>query len=206
MTLDVVNTKNEKVGSVDLRDEVFGGPIKRDLIWEAVVRQNASERRGTHMTKNRALVSGSGKKPYKQKGTGRPQVGSTRTPLWRHGGTVFGPQPRRYDFALPKKVERGALRAALQEKLHEGTVTVVDELRLDEKKTRPVVEMLKRLGVSGKGLVIDVRPDDNFSASARNIAGVRMMPSGRCTARDIADSSWVLATRAAVERLQEVLG
>ena len=206
MTLDVVNTKNEKVGSVDLREEVFGGPIKRDLIWEAVVRQNASERRGTHMTKNRALVSGSGKKPYKQKGTGRPQVGSTRTPLWRHGGTVFGPQPRRYDLALPKKVERGALRAALQEKLHEGTMKVVDELRLDEKKTKPVVEMLKRLGVTGKGLVIDVRPDDNFSASARNIAGVRMMPSGRCTARDIADSSWVLATRAAVERLQEVLG
>jgi large subunit ribosomal protein L4 len=206
MTLDVVNTKNEKVGSVDLREEVFGGPIKRDLIWEAVVRQNASERRGTHMTKNRALVSGSGKKPYKQKGTGRPQVGSTRTPLWRHGGTVFGPQPRSYDFALPKKVERGALRAALQEKLHEGTMKVVDELRLDEKKTKPVVEMLKRLGVTGKGLVIDVRPDDNFSASARNIAGVRMMPSGRCTARDIADSSWVLATRAAVERLQEVLG
>jgi large subunit ribosomal protein L4 len=206
MTLDVVNSKNEKVGSVDLRDDVFGGPIKRDLIWEAVVRQNASERRGTHMSKNRALVSGSGRKPYKQKGTGRPQVGSTRTPLWRHGGTVFGPQPRSYDFALPKKVERGALRAALQEKLREGAVTIVDELRLDEKKTRQVVELLKRLGVSGKPLVIDVRPDDNFSASVRNVAGVRMMPSGRCTARDIAGSSWVLATRAAVERLQEVLG
>jgi large subunit ribosomal protein L4 len=206
MTLDVVNAKNEKVGSVDLRDEVFGGPIKRDLIWEAVVRQNASERRGTHMAKNRALVSGSGKKPYKQKGTGRPQVGSTRTPLWRHGGTVFGPQPRSYDYALPKKVERGALRAALQEKLREGAVTVVDELRLDEKKTKPVVELLKRLGVSGKPLVIDVRPDENFEASARNIAGVRIMPSGRCTARDVAGSSWVLATRAAVERLQEVLG
>jgi large subunit ribosomal protein L4 len=206
MTLDVVNSKNEKVGSVDLRDEVFGGPIKRDLIWEAVVRQNASERRGTHMSKNRALVSGSGKKPYKQKGTGRPQVGSTRTPLWRHGGTVFGPQPRSYDFALPKKVERGALRAALQEKLRDGALTIVDELRLEEKKTKQVVELLKRLGVSGKPLVIDVRPDDNFSASVRNIAGVRMMPSGRCTARDIADSTWVLATRAAVERLQEVLG
>jgi large subunit ribosomal protein L4 len=206
MTLDVVNSKNEKVGSVDLRDEVFGGPIKRDLIWEAVVRQSASERRGTHMTKNRALVSGSGKKPYKQKGTGRPQVGSTRTPLWRHGGTVFGPQPRSYDFALPKKVERGALRAALQEKLREGAVTIVDELRLEEKKTKQVVELLKRLGVSGKSLVLDVRPDDNFSASVRNVAGVRMMPSGRCTARDIADCSRVLATRAAVERLQEVLG
>src|SRR5438477_6215227 len=150
MTLDVVNSKNEKVGSVDLNDAVFGGPVKLDLVWASVVRQNAAERRGTHMTKSRGLVSGSGKKPYKQKGTGRPQVGSTRTPLWRHGGTVFGPQPRSYDFALPKKVERGALRAALQEKLREGAVTIVDELRLDEKKTRQVVELLKRLSVAGK--------------------------------------------------------
>jgi large subunit ribosomal protein L4 len=102
MTLDVVNSDNQKVGSVDLNDAVFAGPVKLDLVWESVVRSNASERRGTHMTKNRALVSGSGKKPYKQKGTGRPQVGSTRTPLWRHGGTVFGPQPRSYDYALPK--------------------------------------------------------------------------------------------------------
>ena len=109
MTLDVVNTENQKVGSIDLKDEVFGGPTRTDLVWESVVRQNASERRGTHMTKNRALVSGSGKKPYRQKGTGRAQVGSTRTPLWRHGGTVFGPQPRSYDYQLPRKVEGEAV-------------------------------------------------------------------------------------------------
>src|SRR4051794_26446578 len=136
MTLDVVNSQNEKVGSVDLNEAVFGGPIKLDLVWASVVRQNASERRGTHMTKNRALVSGSGKKPYKQKGTGRPQVGSTRTPLWRHGGTVFGPQPRSYDFRLPKKVERGALRTALAAKVRDGGLIVVDELRAAEKKTK----------------------------------------------------------------------
>src|SRR5581483_11713853 len=117
MTLDVVNGENKKVGSIDLHDAVFAGPVKRDLIWEAVVRENASERRGTHMTKNRALVSGSGKKPWRQKGTGRARVGSSRTPLWRHGGTVFGPQPRSYDYALPKKVERGALRNALAAKM-----------------------------------------------------------------------------------------
>ncbi len=110
MTLDVVNSDNQKVGSLDLNEAVFAGPIKTDLVWESVVRQNASERRGTHTTKNRALVSGGGKKPYKQKGTGRPQVGSSRTPLWRHGGTVFGPQPRSYTYQLPKKVERGALQ------------------------------------------------------------------------------------------------
>ena len=206
MTLDVVNTKNEKIGSVDLNDEVFGGPLKMDLVWASVVRQNASERRGTHMTKNRALVSGSGKKPYAQKGTGRPQVGSSRTPLWRHGGTVFGPQPRSYEFAMPKKVERGALRTALAAKLKAGEVVVVDELKAGEKKTKAAAELLKRLGATAKTLVIDVQPDENFTASARNIAGVRIVASGRLTARDLAHTGRVIATRAAVERLQEVLG
>src|SRR6187551_1256841 len=111
MQLDVVNNENKKVGSVDVSDDVFGGRVNTDLIWESVVHENASNRRGTHATKNRALVSGTGKKPWKQKGTGRARVGSSRTPLWRHGGTVFGPQPRSYDFSLPKKVGRGALRA-----------------------------------------------------------------------------------------------
>src|SRR3990172_8776611 len=137
MTLDVVNADNEKVGSVDLDDKVFAGQFKTDVIWESVVREQDAARRGTHMTKNRALVSGSGKKPYRQKGTGRPQVGSIRTPLWRHGGTVFGPQPRSYEQALPKKVERGALRIALAAKLRADEVIVVDELRAAEKKTKP---------------------------------------------------------------------
>jgi large subunit ribosomal protein L4 len=206
MTLDVVNGDNEKVGSVDLSDAIFAGPVKLDLVWESVVRRNASERRGTHMTKNRALVSGSGKKPWRQKGTGRAQVGSSRTPLWRHGGTVFGPQPRSYDYALPRKVERGALRAALTAKLRDGVVTVIDELRADARKTKPTAELLKRLGAAGRTLVVDVKPDDNFSVSARNIAGVRVVASTRLTARDVMDTSRVILTRAAVERLQEVLG
>jgi large subunit ribosomal protein L4 len=206
MTLDVVNSDNQKVGSVDLNDAVFAGPVKLDLVWESVVRSNASERRGTHMTKNRALVSGSGKKPYKQKGTGRPQVGSTRTPLWRHGGTVFGPQPRSYDYALPKKVERGALRAALSAKLHEGVVVVVDALRADEVKTKATAALLKRLGATSRTLVVDVKLDEQFERTARNIAGVSLVASGRLTARDVMNTSRIIATRAAVERLQEVLG
>ncbi len=206
MTLDVVNSDNKKVGSVDLSDAVFTGSPKLDLVWESVVRQNASERRGTHMTKNRALVSGSGKKPYKQKGTGRPQVGSTRTPLWRHGGTVFGPQPRSYEYSAPKKVERGALRAALVAKLKDGAVIAVDQLSAESRKTKPVAELLQRLGAVGRTLVVDVKIDDNFNASARNIAGVRLVASGRLTARDVMDTSRVIATRAALERLQEVLG
>ena len=206
MILDVVNGQNEKVGSIDLKDEVFVGPARTDLIWESVVRQNASERRGTHKTKNRALVSGSGKKPYRQKGTGRPQVGSTRTPLWRHGGTVFGPQPRSYDYQLPKKVERGALRQALQTKLREGAVVIVEELRADGIKTKPAADLLRRLGARGKTLVVDVALDEPFRLSVRNIAGVTAVASGRLTARDVMNTSRLIATRAAVERLQEVLG
>src|SRR5690348_10028903 len=122
MKIDVVNSKKETVGSLDLNDEVFGGRVKTDLIWEAVVHENAGKRRGTHMTKNRALVSGSGKKPWRQKGTGRARVGEIRNPLWRKGGTVFGPQPRSYDFALPTKVKVGALRAAIAQKLSDSAV------------------------------------------------------------------------------------
>jgi len=206
MTLDVVNGENEKVGSVELNDTVFGGPVKTDLIWESVVRANASERRGTHASKNRALVSGSGKKPYKQKGTGRPQVGSTRTPLWRKGGTVFGPQPRSYAYKLPRKVERGALRAALTAKFREGAITVIDALSVSDVKTKAAAELLARLGRAGRTLVVDLKPDEKFTLSARNLAGVTVLASGRVTARDVMNTQRIIATQAAVERLQEVLG
>jgi large subunit ribosomal protein L4 len=206
MTLDVVNQQNEKVGSVDLRDEVFGGRVKTDLIWESVTRENASRRRGTHATKNRALVSGSGKKPWRQKGTGRARVGEVRNPLWRKGGTVFGPQPRSYDYALPRKVERGALRAALMQKLQARTVTVVEALTASEVKTKAAAEMLRTLGADGKTLLVDVTPDDRLALAVRNIPGVRFVRASHMTARDVADATRVIATRAAVERLQEVLG
>src|SRR5215217_4803946 len=147
MKIDVVNAENKKVGSLDLKDEIFGGRVKTDLIHESVVRANAAERRGTHATKTRAMVSGSGKKPWRQKGTGRARVGETRNPLWRHGGTSFGPQPRSYEYSLPKKVEKGALRAALQQKLRDGAVIVVDALSVGAIKTKAASEMLRRLGV-----------------------------------------------------------
>jgi large subunit ribosomal protein L4 len=205
MTLDVVNQQNEKVGSVDLRDEVFGGRVKADLIWESVVRENASRRRGTHATKNRAAVSGSGKKPWRQKGTGRARVGEVRNPLWRKGGTVFGPQPRSYDYALPRKVERGALRAALTQKLKDGAVTIVDALAATEIKSKAAAEMLAALGASGKTLLLDVTPDEKLALSVRNIASVRLVRSNQVSARDVADASRVIATREALERLQEAL-
>jgi large subunit ribosomal protein L4 len=207
MQLDIVNSENKKVGALELKDDLFGGRVKTDLIWESVVQQNASERRGTHATKNRALVSGSGKKPWRQKGTGRARVGEIRNPLWRKGGTVFGPQPRSYAYELPRKAQRGALRAALAQKLQDGALVIVDRLEADEdRKTKATAAMLKRLGASGKTLVIDVKPDEAFALTARNIAGVRLVPSARVTARDVMDTSRVIATREAIEKLQESLG
>ena len=206
MNLDVVNSQNEKVGTLDLSDEVFGGRIKDHLVWESVVHANASERRGTHMTKTRGLVSGTGKKPWRQKGTGRARVGEARNPLWRKGGTVFGPQPRSYDYSVPKKVEKGALRAALAARLRDEAVVVVDQLAADTVKTKAAVEMLKRLGVTGKGLLVDVKLDEKLALAVRNIDGVRSVESGRLTARDLAGGGRIVVTRAALERLQEVLG
>ena len=206
MTVDVVNQQNEKVGSFDLRDEVFGGRVKTDLIHESVVRANAAERLGTHATKNRALVSGSGKKPWRQKGTGRARVGEIRNPLWRKGGTVFGPQPRSYEYRLPKKVEKGALRAALTQKLRDGVVVVVDALSVADIKTKTAAEMLKRLGVDGKALLVDVKPEERLALSVRNIEGVHLLASNRISARDVMDTRRVVLTRAALEKLQEALG
>ena len=206
MQVDVVNNNNEKVGAIDVRDEVFGGRINDGLIWESVVRQNAADRQGTHKTKTRGNVSGTGKKPWRQKGTGRAQVGEARNPLWRKGGTVFGPQPRSYDYALPKKVERGALRAALAARLQDGSLVVVDALAQDEVKTKTAAATLKRLGVAGRAVVIDVTLDANFAKSVRNIPGVQAVPSSRVTARDVIKARRVIATRSALEKLQEALG
>jgi len=210
MTVDVVNQQNEKVDSLDLSDEVFGGRVKTDLIHQSVIRSNAAERRGTHATKTRAMVSGSGKKPWRQKGTGRARVGEIRNPLWRHGGTTFGPQPRSYDYQLPKKVEKGALRAALAQKLQAGEVIVVDAFSIADIKTKAAVEMLRRLGVEGgrkgKALIVDVKPEDKLALSVRNIDGVRLLASNRIVARDVADTRRVVLTRAALEKLQEALG
>ncbi len=206
MTVDVVNQQNVKVGSLDLSETVFGGRVKTDLIHTSVIRQNAAERRGTHATKVRGDVAGSGKKPWRQKGTGRARVGEIRNPLWRKGGTVFGPQPRSYEYQLPKKVEKGALRAALSQKLHDGEVIVVDALAVEQVKTKAAAELLKRLGVAGKALLVDVAPQDALTLSVRNLEGVRLKASNRVTARDVMDTRRVVLTQAALEKLQSVLG
>lgn len=205
MTLDVVNDRNDKVGSIDLDDAVFGGRVDDGIVWESVVRENAADRRGSHATKTRGRVSGTGRKPWRQKGTGRARVGEARNPLWRKGGTVFGPRPRSYAYPLPKKVVRRALRSALIGKLRGGGVTVVDRLAMDEPRTQAAAELLDRLGAAGRTLLVDVRPEANLGLAVRNLPGVRVASSNRLTARDVAGSARLVVTAAAVKHLEKVL-
>ena len=206
MTIDVVNSENKKVGSVDLKDELFGKRVKSDLIWESVVHEQAEKRRGTQAAKNRAAVQGSGKKLWKQKGTGRARVSDLRNPLWRKGGIVFAPQPRDYGFALPRKVRKGALREALAFQAQAGALTVVDALAASEIKTKAAAAMLKTLGANGKTLLVDLALDEKLALSTRNIEGVRFVAANRISARDVMDATRVIATREALERLQDALG
>lgn len=209
MTLDVVNDKNETVDTVELSDAVFGGRVNTALIWESVVHQNATDRQGTHSTKTRGQVAGSGKKPWRQKGTGRARVGEVSNPLWRSGGTVFGPQPRNYGYRLPRKVVRGALRAALTQKIGERVVTIVDGesmLALAEPRTKHAVERLASLSVVTPAVLVDVSPDINFALAVRNIPRVRVVAASALTARDVAGSKTVVVSRSAIEYLAQVLG
>ena len=204
-SVEIVDSKRKKAGQVELADEVFGIKPNMDLVQDAVVMQRANARQGTAGTKTRHFVSGGGIKPYKQKGTGRAQAGEVRSPLWRKGGTVFGPQPRSYDYAMPRKQERGALREALASKLQSGAVVVVDAFAAVE-KTKAAAEMLARFGADRSALVVDVKPADTLVRAVRNIPGTVCLESGRLKARDVMRARRIIATKAAVERLQEVLG
>jgi large subunit ribosomal protein L4 len=205
MDIDVVDSSNKKVGTVALSDELFGKRVKTDLIWEGVVHEQASARRGTHKSKTRSEVQGSGKKLWKQKGTGRARVSDVRNPIWRKGGTVFGPTPRDYSFALPKKVAKGALREALAFKVQAGSVRVVDALSVATPKTKAATSMLKGLGATGKTLLLDLAVDPTLDLSTRNIAGLSYVAANRVSARSVMDAATVVVTKAALERLQEAL-
>ena len=205
MTCDVVNEHNETVDTLELSDELFEGAIASSLVWESVVHEQAGARRGTHATKTRGLVSGTGRKPWRQKGSGRARVGEARNPLWRTGGVVFGPQPRGYGYRLPRKVARGALRAALRAKFQEGAVVVLSAFAIAEPKTRLAVELLDGLGVAGKVLLVDVAPDVNLERAASNLVDVRVAASGRVTARDVANAGRLVVSRAAAEHLARVV-
>src|SRR3989442_3318238 len=177
-TIDIHNLSGAEVGTLELADEVFGA-VNEDLLWEAITHYRASARAGTHATKNRWRVSGSGKKLWKQKGTGRARIGSIRSPLWRHGGTVHGPQPRSYDYAFPRKKLLGALRSALAAKFADGKLMVVNAFDLKEVKTKAFREALDALQVDGTALLVEVgnHGNRNLELSCRNIDGIELVGS-----------------------------
>ncbi|HUY95223.1 MAG TPA: 50S ribosomal protein L4 [Terracidiphilus sp.] len=209
--VDVVNLNGDKVGSVELADAVFApDTVNEALLWEAVKHYRASLRQGTHATKNRKLVAGSGKKLWKQKGTGRARVGSVRSPIWRHGGTVHGPQPRSYDYAFPRKKLLGALRSALAAKLADGKLTVVDSLEIAEGKTKLYRNALAKLGVTRTVLLVE------FSKAAaenlrhvvlgtRNLQGVELVLNNEVHPYDLLRYERAIFSRAAIEQLTEAL-
>lgn len=203
--IDVVDLNGKKVGTLELADEVFGA-INEDLLWEAVKHYRASLRAGTHATKNRKLVSGSGKKLWRQKGTGRARVGSIRSPLWRHGGTIHGPQPRSYDYQFPRKKLLGALRSALAAKLADGKLTVVENFELAEPKTKAFRKALETLGAEKTTLLVD-RPKDNrnLQLSARNIPGVELVADNQVHPYHLLRYDAAIFARPALERLQNSL-
>ena len=208
--IDVLDINGKKVGSFELADEVFG-TINEDLLWEAVKHYRAAGRAGTHATKNKKLVSGSGKKLWKQKGTGRARVGSIRSPLWRHGGTVHGPQPRSYDYAFPKKKLLGALRSALASKFSDGKLTVIESLEVLSGKTKDMRKALDALGADKSSLLVaNLNPENrqhsrNLYLSSRNLDGVELVAGHEVHPYHLLRYERAIFSRPAIEQLQEML-
>ena len=204
--IDVLNLSGEKVGSLELADEVFGQQNEA-LLWEAVKHYRAALRQGTAATKNRKLVSGSGKKLWKQKGTGRARIGSVRSPLWRHGGTVHGPQPRSYDYAFPRKKLLGALRSALAAKLADGKLIVVDTLELKEPKAKLYRQALNKLEAKRTALLVENGKEVSQALilGSRNLAGVELMLNNEVHPYDLLRYERAIFSRPAIEGLQESL-
>jgi len=202
-TIDIHDLSGARVGTLDLADEVFGA-VNEDLLWEAVKHYRAAQRAGTHATKNKRLVSGSGKKLWKQKGTGRARVGSIRSPLWRHGGTVHGPQPRSYDYAFPRKKVLGALRSALASKFADGKLIVVNAFDLKEVKSKGFRQALDKLKVDGSALLVEVpsHGNRNLELSSRNLAGVELVSGNEVHPYHLLRYDRAIFTQPAIEKLQ----
>jgi large subunit ribosomal protein L4 len=207
----VVDAENKTVREVNLHPAVFAAPANDHLLYEAVKQHRAGARSGTHMTKNRALVSGSGRKPWRQKGTGRARVGEIRTPLWRHGGTVFGPRPRDYSYSMPKKARAAALRCALSQRVKEGVLKVVESFPVEMPQERPfrlskqLRGILDRLGVAGKTVLVDSRPTEALVLSGRNLPDLKVVDESHLTVYDILDCRNLLVSQEALARLEERL-
>ena len=199
------NQNGEKIGEIELSDSVFGIEPNKHVLFEAVIMQRASLRQGTHKTKNRAEVSGGGRKPWRQKGTGRARQGSIRAPQWRGGGTVFGPVPRSYSYKLPKKVRRLAIKSALSSKVLENEIIVLDNLALEAPKTKEMVKILNNLSVDRKALIVTDDVNENVVLSARNIPGVTVVTANGINVLYVLNHYKIVITKAAVEKVEEVL-
>ncbi|AUS07631.1 50S ribosomal protein L4 [Laceyella sacchari] len=202
----VLDMSGKQVGEIELADAIFGITPNEAVLHDAVVMQQASLRRGTHAVKNRAAVRGGGRKPWRQKGTGRARQGSIRSPQWVGGGVVFGPTPRTYAYKLPKKVRRLAIKSALASKVIDSQLVVLDELKLEQPKTRDMVQVLKNLGVERKALVVADNLEDNAVLAARNIPGVKLITADGVNVLDVLYHDKLILTRGAVNRVEEVLG
>jgi len=204
-SVDVVDLNNAVVGSLELADEVFGAPVNEHLLYEAVRHSQAAARGGNAKTKTRHEVSGSGKKLWRQKGTGRARMGSIRSPLWRHGGTVHGPQPRDYSYKLPRKMILGALRSALSAKLRDGELKVVQAFSLDDHKSKGVRAALDRLEVGKTALLVDNGENQNLELGSRNLKGVTLLTSKDVTVYDLLGHTHVVLSETAAKKLSEAL-
>ncbi len=204
-TVEIIDLQNQKVGAVELADEVFGAPVNEDLLYEAVRHYLAGRRRGTASTKTRHEVAGSGRKLWKQKGTGRARMGSIRSPLWRHGGTVHGPQPHSYAYHLPRKMQLGALRSALSVKLRDGELRVVQEFSIPEAKTKAMRAALDTLDAKRTVLLVDHAENRNLALSSRNLEGVKLVLSRDVNVYDLLGHEQVLLSEAAAKKLSEAL-
>ncbi|WP_181351042.1 50S ribosomal protein L4 [Thalassobacillus sp. CUG 92003] len=201
----LLNQSGSQVGDVELKDAVFGIEPNTHVLHEAVVMQRAGLRQGTHNTKNRSEVSGGGRKPWRQKGTGRARQGSIRSPQWVGGGTVFGPTPRNYGYKLPKKVRRLAMRSALSAKLSEDNLIVLEDIAIDAPKTKEIVNMLKSLDVSEDALIVTAGKDDNVFLSARNLPNVKIVTVDFLNVLDMLTHDKLILTKEAAEKAGEVL-
>jgi len=201
----IKNLKNAAVGTLELSEEVFGAPLNKSLLYEAVKNYLNSRRAGTHATKVRSMVAGSGRKLWKQKGTGRARIGSVRSPLWRHGGTVHGPHPRSYAYKLPRKMLLGALRSALSAKVAEQQMTVVDSFQLENHKTQGLRNILDRFEAERSVLLVDLPGNQNLERSSRNLEGVELLSSRELHPYHLLKYERLLISQPAVEKLQEAL-
>ena len=204
-TIDVKDWNNKKVGSVDLPEEIFAYPYKEHLVHEAVRNYLAGLRQGTHKTKTRSEVSGSGKKPFRQKGTGRARQGGSRPPIHRHGGTVFGPQPRDYSYKMNTKEKKAALKSALSQRVKEGKLVVISDFAVDEAKTKSFAQKVAGIGVEGKALLIDTLENTNAVLASRNNPKLNFVDALHVNVYDVVNSRYIVLSQAALDRLTEAL-